>query len=44
MSAEASSNMGRYDGIRYGFRAEDYDDLDQLFVRSRSEAFGKEVK
>lgn len=44
VSAEASSNMGRYDGIRYGFRAEDYDDLDQLFVRSRSEAFGKEVK
>ena len=42
--AEASSNLGRFDGIRYGHRAEDYKDLKELFVKSRSEGFGDEVK
>ena len=42
--AEASSNLGRFDGIRYGYRAKDYKDLNDLFVKSRSEAFGPEVK
>ncbi|MBE5803720.1 MAG: Asp-tRNA(Asn)/Glu-tRNA(Gln) amidotransferase subunit GatA [Clostridiales bacterium] len=43
-SAEASSNLARYDGVRYGRRAKEYDDLDDLYVRSRSEGFGEEVK
>ena len=42
--AEASSNLGRYDGIRYGYRAEDFDDLDDLYRKSRTEGFGDEVK
>lgn len=42
--AEASSNLGRFDGIRYGYRAKDYKDLRDLFVKSRSEGFGDEVK
>lgn len=43
-AAEASSNLARYDGVRYGHRAEDYPDLEALYVRSRSEGFGDEVK
>ncbi len=43
-SAEASSNLARYDGIRYGYRAENFSDLRDLFVKSRSEGFGAEVK
>jgi aspartyl-tRNA(Asn)/glutamyl-tRNA(Gln) amidotransferase subunit A len=43
-SAEASSNMGRYDGIRYGYRAKDYSDLNDMFVKTRSQGFGEEVK
>lgn len=43
-SAEAASNLGRFDGIRYGFRAKDYDGLVDLYVKTRSEGFGKEVK
>ncbi len=43
-SAEASSNLARYDGVRYGFRAEGCKDLEELFLRTRSEGFGKEVK
>lgn len=43
-SAEASSNLARFDGIRYGRRAEEYADLDELYIRSRSEGFGDEVK
>lgn len=43
-SAEASSNLARFDGIRYGYRTEYYDDLEQLVVKSRSEGFGEEVK
>lgn len=43
-SAEASSNLARYDGIRYGFRAEEYDDLLDLYKKTRSQGFGAEVK
>ena len=42
--AEASSNLGRFDGIRYGYRAEDFKDLKDLYKKSRSEGFGPEVK
>ncbi len=42
--AEASSNLGRFDGIRYGYRAKDYTNLRELFRNSRSEGFGAEVK
>jgi len=42
--AEASSNLARYDGVRYGRRAADIKDLDELYFRSRSEGFGAEVK
>lgn len=43
-TAEASSNLGRYDGIRYGHRAKDFDDLIDLYKKSRTEGFGDEVK
>ena len=43
-SAEASTNLSRYDGVRYGHRAEAPADLDDLYRRSRSEGFGVEVK
>jgi aspartyl-tRNA(Asn)/glutamyl-tRNA(Gln) amidotransferase subunit A len=43
-TAEASSNLARYDGIRYGRRAKDVVDLHDLYRRSRSEGFGPEVK
>ncbi len=42
--AEASSNLARYDGVRYGFRAAKPKDLDELYCRTRSEGFGTEVK
>ena len=42
--AEASSNLGRFDGIRYGYRTQNYTDLKELYRNSRSEAFGDEVK
>ncbi len=42
--AEASSNLGRFDGIRYGYRTKNYENLEDVFVNSRSEAFGAEVK
>ncbi|NMA25606.1 MAG: Asp-tRNA(Asn)/Glu-tRNA(Gln) amidotransferase subunit GatA, partial [Clostridiales bacterium] len=42
--AEASSNLGRYDGLRYGHRAEKYSDLNDFVCRTRSEGFGKEVR
>ncbi len=42
--AEASSNLARYDGVRYGHRAEGVKDLFDMYVRSRSEGFGAEVK
>ncbi|MFD1393396.1 Asp-tRNA(Asn)/Glu-tRNA(Gln) amidotransferase subunit GatA [Lacticaseibacillus jixianensis] len=43
-SSEASSNLQRFDGIRYGFRAKDVKNLEDVYVRSRSEGFGPEVK
>jgi len=43
-SAEASSNLGRFDGVRYGRRAKNCDTLEELYLRSRSEGFGAEVK
>lgn len=42
--AECSSNLSRLDGVRYGYRAEDPKDLEDLYKRSRGEAFGEEVK
>ena len=42
--AEASSNLGRFDGIRYGYRAKEFNDLKDLYKKSRSEGFGPEVK
>lgn len=43
-SAECSSNLSRYDGVRFGYRCENPADLNDLYTRSRGEAFGKEVK
>jgi aspartyl-tRNA(Asn)/glutamyl-tRNA(Gln) amidotransferase subunit A len=43
-SAEASSNLARYDGVKYGYRAEKFTDLLDLYKQSRSEGFGNEVK
>ena len=42
--AECSTNLSRYDGVRYGYRCQDPADLTDLYCRSRSEAFGDEVK
>jgi aspartyl-tRNA(Asn)/glutamyl-tRNA(Gln) amidotransferase subunit A len=42
--AEASSNLARYDGVRYGYRARDYADLTEMYERTRAEGFGAEVK
>ena len=43
-SAEASSNLARFDGIRYGYRFDGYDDIDEFYKKNRSEGFGTEVK
>ncbi|WP_438312855.1 Asp-tRNA(Asn)/Glu-tRNA(Gln) amidotransferase subunit GatA [Sporosarcina sp. FA9] len=43
-SSEASSNLSRFDGIRYGYRAENVQNLEELYLRSRQEGFGDEVK
>lgn len=43
-TAEASSNLARFDGVRYGFRAEGIDELRQMYARTRAEGFGAEVK
>lgn len=43
-SAEASSNLARFDGVKYGYRARDFDGLVDLYVKSRSEGFGPEVQ
>ena len=42
--AEASSNLSRFDGVRYGHRARDYNNLTELYEKSRAEGFGPEVK
>lgn len=42
--AEASSNLARYDGVKYGYRSKEYTDLLDLYKKSRSEGFGHEVK
>lgn len=42
--AEAASNLSRFDGIRYGYRAENVNTLDELYIKTRSEGFGDEVK
>jgi aspartyl-tRNA(Asn)/glutamyl-tRNA(Gln) amidotransferase subunit A len=43
-AAQASSNLARYDGVRYGFRAKDYTDLNDMYKKTRSLGFGAEVK
>lgn len=43
-SAEASSNLARYDGVKYGYRTSDYNGLHDMYKRTRSEGFGEEVK
>lgn len=42
--AEASSNLSRYDGVKYGFRAKDYEGLEEMYRLSRGEGFGQEAK
>ncbi len=42
--AEASSNLSRFDGVKYGYRTEDYRDLHNMYKKTRSEGFGEEVK
>ncbi len=43
-AAEASSNLSRFDGVKYGWRASDYEDLSDLYLKTRTEGFGSEVK
>lgn len=43
-SAEASSNLERFDGVKYGYRAKDYDGLHDMYKKTRTEGFGEEVK
>ena len=42
--AEASSNLSRFDGVRYGYRTSEYRDLQEMYIKSRTEGFGDEVK
>ena len=42
--AEASSNLSRYDGVRYGYRAPEYGNLDDMYMKTRAQGFGEEVK
>ncbi len=43
-TAEASSNLARYDGVKYGFRSRGYQDLMEMYTQTRAKGFGKEVK
>lgn len=43
-TSEVSTNLSRFDGIRYGHRTDDYETLDELYTRSRTEGFGEEAK
>jgi aspartyl-tRNA(Asn)/glutamyl-tRNA(Gln) amidotransferase subunit A len=43
-SAEASSNLARFDGVKYGYRTEEFDGLHNMYKKTRSEGFGAEVK
>jgi aspartyl-tRNA(Asn)/glutamyl-tRNA(Gln) amidotransferase subunit A len=43
-TAEASSNLARYDGVKYGFRSKGYRDLMEMYIQTRAKGFGKEVK
>lgn len=43
-SAEASSNLGRFDGVKYGYRAQGCETLEEMYLSSRSQGFGREVK
>lgn len=43
-SSEASSNLARFDGVRYGYRAAEYEEMDDMYKNTRSQGFGKEVK
>ena len=42
--AEASSNLARYDGVKYGFRSDEIDSLDEMYENTRAQGFGREVK
>ena len=42
--AEAASNLSRFDGVRYGFRTENYQNINEMICKTRSQGFGKEVK
>ena len=42
--AEASSNLARFDGVKYGYRTEEYEGLHNMYKKTRSEGFGAEVK
>ena len=41
---EASSNLARFDGVRYGYRTENYNNLEEMYLKTRQEGFGSEVK
>ncbi|NLK62253.1 MAG: Asp-tRNA(Asn)/Glu-tRNA(Gln) amidotransferase subunit GatA [Fusobacteria bacterium] len=43
-TSEISANLSRYDGVRYGYRSKNYNNLEELYVKSRTESFGNEVK